>query len=167
MNYDIRNISNYFREVHSRYYIDTNGAIYTSISENTNRIMVDGSYISINKFRKNNISELNNTNKILIAIPETKNKYYLMNNGMILQRLATRKKDCGAVDVCLIRVNGGNDKGNRYLIHRLLAGCFIGEVNNMEVHHKDNNRLNNNLNNLQIMTLEEHRGFGNFNKNHN
>lgn len=167
MNYDIRKISMYFKEIHSRYYIDTNGVVYTSISRNTSRIMINGVRTNINNFRKNNIDKLNNTNKLIIVIPDTDNKYYLLNNGEILQRLLTRIDEIGLVDVNLIRVNGDiNDRGNKYKIHRLLAGCFLGDVTDKEVHHKDGNRSNNSLSNLEILTLEEHRGKGNFIKNH-
>lgn len=167
MIYDIRNISIYFKEIHSRYYIDTNGVVYTSIAPNTTRIMVDGKRININKFKKENIQKLNNTNNLLTSIPDTNNKYYLMNNGLILHRLSTRIDDIGEVDVNLMRVDGsGNPGGNRYKLHRLLAGCFLGDITNKEVHHKDGNRTNNKLSNLEILTFEEHRGKGNFTKNH-
>ena len=56
---------------------------------------------------------------------------------------------------------------NRYKIHRLLAGCFIGEVKDMEVHHIDQNRKNNTISNLEILSFEKHRGKGSHNKNHN
>lgn len=167
MNYDIRNISVYFKEVHSRYYIDTNGVVYTSLGAGTSRIMIDGERININSFKKENITKLNNTNKQIIAIPNTENKYYLLNNGVVLQRLSTRIGDDGRVDVNLIRVDGsGNDRGNRYKLHRLLAGCFLGDVTDKEVHHKDGNATNNKLSNLQILTFEEHRGKRNYIKNH-
>lgn len=165
MNYDIRKISDYFREVHSRYYIDTNGAVYTSCSLNSNRIMVDGEYINTKLFKKNNMERLNTTNKLIIPIPNTNNRYYLKNDGLILHRLSTRIDEIGQVDVCLVRVDG-NERGNRYKIHRLLAGCFIGEVYGKEVHHKNQNRIDNRLENLEILTFEEHRGKGNFTKNH-
>ena len=167
MNYDIRNISVYFKEVHSRYYIDTNGVVYTSMMSNTSRIMINGKYININKFKKENIDKFNNTNKLLIVVPETNNKYYLMNNGLILQRLSTRVNENGVVDVSLIRVDkSGNDRGNKYKLHRLLAGCFLGDITNKEIHHKDGNRSNNKLSNLEILSFKEHRGKNNFVKNH-
>lgn len=167
MNYDIRKICQYFREVHSRYYIDTNGAVYTSISKNTTRIRIEGEVINIKFFKKENMGCFNNTNKLLISIPDTNNKYFLMNDGTILHRLSTRIDEIGCVDVSLIRVDGtGNPLGNRYKLHRLMAGCFLGDIKDKEVHHKDGNRTNNKLSNLEILTFEEHRGKGNYLKNH-
>lgn len=167
MNYDIRNISQYFREVHSRYFIDTNGSVYTSLSKNTTRIVIEGEVKNIKSFKKEKENYFNNTNKLLVLIPGTNNKYFLMNDGIVLHRLSTRIDEIGCVDVSLIRVDGsGNPLGNRYKLHRLMAGCFIGNIENKEVHHKDGNRTNNKLSNLEILTFEEHRGKGNFPKNH-
>lgn len=167
MNYDIRNISQYFREVHSRYFIDTNGSVYTSLSKNTSRIVIEGEVKNIKSFKKEKANYFNNTNKLLISIPDTNNKYFLMNDGTVLHRISTRIDEIGCVDVSLIRVDGsGNPLGNRYKLHRLMAGCFIGNIENKEVHHKDGNRANNKLSNLEILTFEEHRGKGNFSKNH-
>ena len=42
MNYDIRRLSDNFPRVHSRYYVDTNGVVYTSIAKDTNKITVEG-----------------------------------------------------------------------------------------------------------------------------
>lgn len=167
MNYDIRNISQYFREVHSRYFIDTNGSVYTSLSKNTTRITIEGEVKNIKSFKKEKLNYFNNTNKLLISIPDTNNKYFLMNDGTVLHRLSTRVDEIGCVDVSLIRVGEtGNPLGNRYKLHRLMAGCFIGDIENKEVHHKDGNRTNNKLSNLEILTFEEHRGKGNYLKNH-
>ena len=167
MNYDIRNICQYFREVHSRYFIDTNGVVYTSLSKNTTRIRISNDVINIKSFKKENINYFNNTNKLLIYIQNNENKYFLMNDGTILHRLSTRIDEIGCVDVSLIRVDGtGNPLGNRYKLHRLMAGCFLGDIKGKEVHHKDGNRSNNKLSNLEILTFEEHRGKGNYLKNH-
>ena len=165
MNYDLRRISDYFREVHSRYYIDTNGVVYTSFCGDTSRVIIDGKYVNINPFKKKSKGKFNKTNKILITIPNTNNKYYLKNDGTILQRLATRVDAMGVVDVCLVRVDS-NMTSNRYKLHRLLAGCFIGDITNKEVHHINQNRKDNSLNNLQILTFEEHRGKTNHTINH-
>lgn len=165
MNYDIRKISDYFREVHSRYFIDTNGCVYTSCGLNTNRILVDGERINMKLFRKNNMDKFNTTNKLIISIPNTKGRYYLKNDGLILHRLATKIDEIGQVDVCLIRVDG-NEKDNRYKIHRLLAGCFIGDVEGKEVHHRNQNRMDNRIENIEILSFEEHREKEKFTRSH-
>ena len=38
---------------------------------------------------------------------------------------------------------------------------------NMEIHHKDGDRTNNKLTNLELLPMNLHRGAGNFNLNHN
>lgn len=40
-------------------------------------------------------------------------------------------------------------------IHTLVAECFIGEINGMTVNHKDGNKLNNYVDNLEIITSSE------------
>ena len=52
---------------------------------------------------------------------------------------------------------GYNKKGN-YKLHRKKIEDLIGRrlTSNEIVHHKDENKLNNNIDNLQIMTRGEH-----------
>ena len=57
-----------------------------------------------------------------------------------------------------LQTTGKNNK--KYLIHRLIAECWIncpGEFIEYEVNHKDGNKLNNNIDNLEWLTPEEHR----------
>ena len=164
MNYDIRKICNYINEVHSRYYVDTNGVIYTSMSNATNRIMINGERKNINKIRKNKLEYLNKTNKMIVELEDFKN-YYLLYNGEILQRLKTIVKQNDYVEIHLVTIN--NNERKCYSLSRIVAQCFIGNVEGREIHHIDRNRKNNKINNLQIMTFEEHRGKINFKKNHN
>ena len=51
MNYDIRKISDYIKNVHSRYYVDTNGVIYTSMSSSSDKVMVNGKRYNLKKIR--------------------------------------------------------------------------------------------------------------------
>lgn len=50
------------------------------------------------------------------------------------------------------------DRKHRYLVHRRLVENKIGRKlkNNEVVHHIDGNKLNNNINNLKLMTRKEH-----------
>lgn len=50
------------------------------------------------------------------------------------------------------------DRNNPYLVHRKIMEDYIGRKlkNNEIVHHKDMNKLNNDISNLQIVTRSEH-----------
>lgn len=51
-------------------------------------------------------------------------------------------------------------KGHSYTIHRLVASCYIQDLKRKDkkyhVHHKDENPLNNSIDNLVILTEQEH-----------
>ena len=42
-------------------------------------------------------------------------------------------------------------------IHRIVADYFIGDIHNKDIHHINNNSLDNKATNLEILTNEEHR----------
>lgn len=168
MNYDIRNISMYVGNIHSRYYIDTEGVVYTSLSGNTDRITINGERYNIKGFKKSNINKLNQNNQMMIELPYG-HSYYLLYNGLILKRLSTRCNNKNEIDVCLTTLND-RKKGKRWSLHRLMGYVFLNlNVNdsNMEIHHKDGDRTNNKLTNLELLPMNLHRGAGNFNLNHN
>lgn len=53
-----------------------------------------------------------------------------------------------------------NGKVIDYQVHRLVAEAFISNPDNKpEVHHKDHNPLNNNVDNIVWLTHEEHANF--------
>lgn len=52
----------------------------------------------------------------------------------------------------------GGGKQHMFYVHRLVAAAFIGEIpQGGEVNHKDGNKANNNLYNLEIVTSSENR----------
>lgn len=54
-----------------------------------------------------------------------------------------------------------NGKRKRFLVHRLVAEAFIPNPNNLfEVNHKDENKLNNNINNLEWCTRKYNMNYG-------
>ena len=122
MNYDIRKICVYFNEVHSRYYIDTNGVVYTSVSLNTNKIRCKGRVYNINSFRKTNLSKLNNTNKMIISIPFLE-EYFMLNDGTVLQRLHTKIDEHKNIYIRLVCID---DDIKIYKISNLISGVFHG-----------------------------------------
>lgn len=48
-----------------------------------------------------------------------------------------------------------NGIGKNYSVHRLVIQTFLGENDKLEVNHKDGNKLNNNINNLEYCTRSE------------
>ena len=87
MNYDIRNICMYYPKIHSRYYIDTNGIVYTSLSKITNKIMIDGVRKNITSIKKTLLNDLNKTTKLICEIPNFPNYYILYNWLRILYQI--------------------------------------------------------------------------------
>ena len=65
-----------------------------------------------------------------------------------------------------LRVTLHDKNGSKHFkIHRLVAKCFIPNPNNLpQVNHKDENRLNNNVNNLEWCTAKYNSNYGNRNK---
>lgn len=167
MDYDIRNISIYVGKIHSRYFIDTNGVVYTSISNDTYKIMIDGVNYNIRNFVKSNIQKLNMCN-MMMKLPYGSD-YFLCYNGLVLKRIATRIDKNNVVDVSLVTLQS-RDRGNRWKVARLMGYVFLNLPlydSSYEIHHIDRDRSNNRLDNLVVMSFEEHRGKGNFTKNHN
>lgn len=86
------------------------------------------------------------------------------NNGGVLSPLSGRiLKQCFAGQYNYLTVNLCRplpDKGFKaksYYVHRLVWEAFRGPIpDGKEIHHKDGNRRNNSLSNLQLVTKKEH-----------
>lgn len=80
------------------------------------------------------------------------NDYYVSTNGNVYHgehKLSPIKIRGGylTVDIC----------GKRHMIHRLVAEAFISDyTNDKQVHHKDGNNTNNDVNNLECINQLEH-----------
>lgn len=48
-----------------------------------------------------------------------------------------------------------NGKHHPRYIHRLVAENFIGDISDREINHKDGNKKNNNINNLELVSHKE------------
>lgn len=66
---------------------------------------------------------------------------------------------------CVILYKDGRPKTK--LVHRLVAEYFIGNSNDLQVNHKDGNKLNNCVSNLEYLNNEDNRLHAYVNKLHN
>lgn len=65
--------------------------------------------------------------------------------------------------LCVTLTKDGENRN--HLLHRLVARTFLTEYKNyLEVNHKDENKLNNKLSNLEICTREYNKNYGTGNK---
>lgn len=93
-------------------------------------------------------------------IPEVKDRYYINRNGELFTDNGEKKmKDAlknGYVKNCLTLKDGTQ---RFYFRHRLVMRCFnpIDNFEDLQVNHKDGNKLNNNVENLEWVTNQENR----------
>ena len=91
----------------------------------------------------------------LKEIPDTNGYYFIQSNGQVISLYGKKARilkpqNCGS-NYLYVRINGKNKK-----IHRLVSQAFIENTDNKPItHHKDNNKHNNNVNNLQWATAKE------------
>lgn len=83
--------------------------------------------------------------------------YSVSNTGLVRNDITGKKLKMHIGNHGYYMVNlWGNDKGNWRLIHRLVATAFITNTKNKKcVNHKDGNKLNNVVNNLEWCTYSE------------
>lgn len=96
---------------------------------------------------------------ITICKYSLKYNYYVIDNGSIFSEktnkiLSTHLDRYGYEKVRLISIDG---KRHTYSVHRLVLENFnpIDNMENLQVNHKDGNKLNNNLDNLEWVTPKE------------
>lgn len=66
---------------------------------------------------------------------------------------------------CVVLYKNGKPKNE--LVHRLVAKYFIGDSNGLQVNHKDGNKLNNCVLNLEYLSNNDNRRHAYINKLHN
>lgn len=93
--------------------------------------------------------------KILESYPN----YSIYENGIIVNNRTNRQLE-GTINNSgykFFRLRNFNGETKTIGLHRLLAACFIENLldTNLIVNHKDGNKLNNNINNLEWCTYQE------------
>lgn len=111
-------------------------------------------------------------------IPDYEGYYEISNTGKIrsITRTTTSKdgktrtyigkeKSLGVMNGYLITVLSKKGINKTYMVHRLVAEVFLPNPNNLPcVNHKDEDRLNNNVNNLEWCTYKYNNNYGNHNE---
>lgn len=88
--------------------------------------------------------------------------YQVSNTGLVKNKkrekvLALEPSNCIYLRVHLWK----NGVGKHYLVHRLVAEAFIDNPNNLpQVNHKDEDKTNNNVDNLEWCTVEYNHNYG-------
>jgi hypothetical protein len=94
--------------------------------------------------------------KILIKKVDGFANYWIDTNGHVYNQYGLKLKR-GTNIHGYPRVTLYNGKGKaRFLLHRLVAGNFIGNIDGMDVHHKNKNRQDCRVANLEIWGRYDH-----------
>lgn len=87
--------------------------------------------------------------------------YQVSNQGSVRNlksgRLVSISKTADGYSKVALRANG---KAKTFLVHRLVASAFIGDLQGMQVNHMDENRSNNVVQNLEICTASQNSRHG-------
>ena len=96
-----------------------------------------------------------------IPIPAYRSKYGINKHGDVISYIRWRNPQPKLLKVwinkygykCITLINMDNSKQKSILIHRLLAEIFLPDYDpKLHVNHKDANKLNNSLDNLEMVT---------------
>ncbi len=104
--------------------------------------------------------------EIWIPIKETNNTYSVSNHGQVKRIKDSHRKGFSKIGKILTPANDGCGyyfcylffDGNKIMrkIHKLVCEQFIGPLQNgKNINHKDGNKSNNHVNNLEYITLSE------------
>lgn len=89
--------------------------------------------------------------------------YLISNKGQVYDRVNNRIVSQNYNSCGYKRVGVVDDEGNRrqMLVHRLVYMAFIGEIpKGMQINHKDECKVNNDVENLEVMTPSQNINYG-------
>ena len=110
-------------------------------------------------YPKQNLSLQNMPDEVWKPIKGTNKNYYISNMGRVKsllfthERILVQDKNSMGYPLCTITLKNGNPY--RFLVHRMVYFTFVRYTKKV-VHHKDENRSNPRLSNLEIKTVKEH-----------
>lgn len=102
--------------------------------------------------------------KIISGFP----MYEISNYGNIRNVKTKRPRKLQQTPSGYLRVTlyEGTVKRHIFFVHRLVWLNFVGDIpSDLQINHKDENKTNNCLNNLELLTPKENSNYGNRNKN--
>ncbi len=151
-------LTEYKQFENSNYYINKEGLVYNNIRKNFLKIKKNSSVqLFINKQSKTiSIKKVLNelfSNIDLTEYTQIKNSnYYINKESRVINKSNEEVKGRNCKNYVVISIQN-NKKNESHYIHRLVAETFLPNPDNLpEVHHKDNNKSNNKLNNLEWTT---------------
>lgn len=101
----------------------------------------------------NNLYQINNLGQIKRKRHSVARISHKNNASMVLKEKILKNQILNGYNACWIYCNG---KSKCFYVHRLLAKYFLSNpLNYGYVNHKDNNRLNNNLDNLEWCSFQQ------------
>lgn len=88
-------------------------------------------------------------------------RYQVSNYGNVKntksEKLIAITKTSDGYSKVALHING---EARTFLLHRLVASSFIGDVHGMQVNHMDEDKANNAVCNLEICTASQNAGYG-------
>lgn len=105
-------------------------------------------------------------NEIYRVIEGTNGKYSVSNKGNVFNNESKKLLKQSFYENGYLSVNLYlNGKQHKKRVHRIVAETFIGKAPiEMQVNHKDENKINNSVENLEWVTSKENKNYGTRNK---